>query len=172
THGLRVLPGTQRTAMQVLLPRAIAQRRAQPEMVRIRARPGDGQIEQGVDPCRLEVVRILGLRPPDVGGGLEDQRRGAERMLRRESFEVLSPGREGAGVDGVETGPDVGALRVLKDRQEKWKQSHLRASTTRRATSVRALAAGESGSATTMGRPASACCGSRACSGICPSSGT
>src|SRR5689334_9352966 len=106
--------------MQVALAGAIAESGRQPEIVCRARRRGprarDRDVEQGIDASTLVVVVFERSGPPDVSARLERHGGGVGGVARAELGEVQGGAGEPAGVECVETGPQVRSLdaRVLQ----------------------------------------------------------
>jgi hypothetical protein len=68
--------------------------------------PVDGERQQRIDPAPLEVGRVEGRGPPDVGTGLEHHRRRVGRVAGAERGEVARRRLERPRIEGVEARPE------------------------------------------------------------------
>ena len=127
-HCLRVFGRAERMAVFLPLPRAIAERRGAPELGARRLRALQRQVEQRIDARQLELRRIEGRRPPDVGACLKHHRGGIGRIARGEVGEIGGGALEIPAIQRIQ----AGTQRRAALQQENEGEDHRHVSAERR----------------------------------------
>jgi hypothetical protein len=125
-HGLRVFRRAVAVAVLLALPRAIPERRREPEVSRRpgrRARARHGHAEQRVDALQREIGGVTGRGPPDVCARLEDNGGRIGGSARGQRGEVGGGALEIAAVQRIETDPQR-VHGVGRPERRPWRRGH------------------------------------------------